>query len=196
MGRPRIERSPPSPLPERVAEDDHPLAAESVIAPSESAAQNGARAERLEEGAGDESPRPLHRLRARVEVVRLESRAAHVLKRAGRALEIRELRGREVLAERQEAARIGIGERAQQHAVHDAEDRGVGADSQSERRHGDRSESGVPRQPAQRVAEILDDRHSSARRARWGSIRAARAAGIAQASRDTSDRRPVRRRGS
>ena len=52
--------------------------------------------------------------------------------------------------------RVGlrVGERTQQHAVDDAEDRAAGADAERQRQDGDDREARSPRQLAQRVAGV------------------------------------------
>ena len=64
-----------------------------------------------------------------------------------------------------EAVGRGERERVEQHAAHDAEDRGVGADPERQRREGHDGKSGRRAKPAQRVAQILfelvGDRHAT-----------------------------------
>ena len=87
--------------------------------------------------------------------------------------------------EEHEALGFPDGERFQQNGVQDAEQSGVGADAERERGHRHGREAGVLAQPADRVTDVLDHgahRFHSARRARIGSIDAARRAGIQQAS--------------
>jgi hypothetical protein len=54
-------------------------------------------------------------------------------------------------------AGIAIGQRAEQHRVHRAEDRGVGSDSQGEREDDDAGEGRALGQAAEAVAEILQE---------------------------------------
>ncbi len=62
---------------------------------------------------------------------------------------------REPAADQNELARARIRQRPKQHAVDDAEDRGVGADAERQREHGDDREAGRARQSANRVARVL-----------------------------------------
>ena len=72
---------------------------------------------------------------------------------------------RVVLLDGDKALGIGVGKRAQQHAVDDAEDGGVGADAERESEYGDDGESRRFSQHSQRVAkiaeEILEELHAA-----------------------------------
>jgi hypothetical protein len=57
-------------------------------------------------------------------------------------------------AQRHQPAGIGIGQRPEQHRVHHAEDRRVGADAQGKREHRDYGEPRAPSQAAEREPEI------------------------------------------
>ena len=84
----------------------------------------------------------------------------------------------EVVRHRQEPSRIRVGKRPQEDAVDDAEDRGVGADAERQRRHGDGGEAGVRGEAAQSVADVLQQcLHHSLLSAVIGSTRDARRAG-------------------
>ena len=72
---------------------------------------------------------------------------------------------------------VGIGQRAQQHAVHDTEDRRGRADPEGQRDDRDRGEAGILLKVADRVADIVAHCRYSVRSARTGSSRAARRAG-------------------
>ncbi len=63
---------------------------------------------------------------------------------------------------------IGVGERltAEQRRIHQAEDRGVGADGEAEDEHGRRGEAPVAHQPAEAVARVARQRIESRRPAR------------------------------
>src|SRR5690242_11819660 len=50
---------------------------------------------------------------------------------------------------------IGVGQRAQQHGIHDAENGGVCADAEGEREHGDGGEGGTAAELAEGVAHVL-----------------------------------------
>ena len=89
------------------------------------------------------------------------------------------------LAEADETPGGVHGQRAQENGVHDREHRGVGADAQPQSQQRRGGEAGCPREPAQRVAEILDHSDLSAV---MGSTREARRAGIAHAAAETARR--------
>jgi hypothetical protein len=57
---------------------------------------------------------------------------------------------------------VGIGIRAEHHGIHDAEDCGVRADAERERRDDDRGVAGMPPQRAQRVCHVGPDRRHEA----------------------------------
>ena len=82
-------------------------------------------------------------------------------------------------------------ERLEQDSVRDAEHRRVGADGERERQHRHRREAGALAQGAQGVAEVLDVRYPSARRAITASMRVLDRAGIRLASAATPMRNPV-----
>ena len=90
-----------------------------------------------------------------------------------------------------QAVRVAQGQRPQQHGVHDAEDRGVGADGDGERGHRDRGEPGPPRATGARRASGPGCRLSiySARSALTGATRVARQAGTALAAREIVTRK-------
>jgi hypothetical protein len=54
-----------------------------------------------------------------------------------------------------EPVRLRIGQRAQQHAVDDREDGGVGADAQRQRQHRDGGEAGAARELPRPVPQVL-----------------------------------------
>jgi hypothetical protein len=62
---------------------------------------------------------------------------------------------RQRLAQYNEPLGLAVGERPEQHAVHDAEDRGVGADAEREREHDRDREGRRLAQAAQAVADVL-----------------------------------------
>ena len=76
-----------------------------------------------------------------------------------------------------------VRQRAQEHAVHHAEDRRGGADAERERGHGERGEGRTTAQAPEGLPEIVAERvdHSDLS-ATTGSIRLARRAGMAQAT--------------
>ena len=61
-------------------------------------------------------------------------------------------------ANRDEAIGVGVGERLQQHAVDDAEDRGDGAEAERQRERGDDQETRLFQQQAASVADIVNER--------------------------------------
>src|ERR1700751_5471533 len=99
-----------------------------------------------------------------------------------------------VVEERHQPIGIRIGQRVEQHRVHDGEDGGVGADAKRQRENRNRGEAWRPAQLAQSVAKILGYlRHNyySVRRACIGSIEAARRAGKYVASKTTASSRLI-----
>src|SRR4029077_19969392 len=75
--------------------------------------------------------------------------------------ELRELEGIAIgrgvpRPEDEEAIRVRERQRAQQHAVDHAEDRGIGADTEREGDQGHQREARSPREAARRVAYVLD----------------------------------------
>src|SRR5262245_26609092 len=62
------------------------------------------------------------------------------------------------LADRYEAMGCRIRQRAKQHGVDDAEDRGVGADAESQRQYDRGRESGILPQDANRIGDVLTQR--------------------------------------
>ena len=50
------------------------------------------------------------------------------------------------------------GQRPEQHAMDDAEDRGVGADAERHRQDDGRGEAAIPDQPSERRAQVLASR--------------------------------------
>ena len=73
-------------------------------------------------------------------------------------------------AERDELVGPVVRQRPQQHRVDHAEDRGVGADAERQRQHGDEREGGAPRQSADRESKVPPERIHHAT-SRWkGSV--------------------------
>ena len=74
------------------------------------------------------------------------------------------------LAQVDEPVAVAVRQRLEQHAAHDAEDRGVGADAEREREDDDGGERGAVAQRAQRVRDVggdaLEPRQAALRRAR------------------------------
>src|SRR5262245_47879297 len=56
-----------------------------------------------------------------------------------------------------QAIRLGVGQRAEQHAVNHAENRRVGADTQSQRDDGSQCEAWFLRQHSKAIAEVLPE---------------------------------------
>jgi hypothetical protein len=143
-----------------VAENDDVLAAVPIVRLVEGSPDHGPRAKRLEKASADESRPALQGLGSDFQVERLQSRPAHLRKRASGLFEVLELRRREIALERHEPLGVGIREGPQQHSVHHREDRRVGSDSEGERRDGNRGESRSAGKGPQRVANVLKQRHA------------------------------------
>ena len=65
-----------------------------------------------------------------------------------------------------ERVAVRVGQRLEQHAVDDAEDRRVGADAERHRHDDDEGEAGVAAKGADPVAHVLRDRFDDARQPR------------------------------
>ena len=72
------------------------------------------------------------------------------------------------------AIRLGPRQRPQQHGVHDAEDRGVGADAERQRQHGDGGKAGVARERARAEAQVLARRSRASEGGRMSRLRRTR----------------------
>jgi hypothetical protein len=155
-----------SALPERVAQHHHGVAAGLVLVAAERAAEERADGESLEEAVGHELAD--HQLRV---VAGQREAGAHV--RAHRQegarprLPVEEVQRRRpcaadvaavvMLVEHQQAVRIGVRQRAQEHGVDDAEHPGVGADPQRQGDHGGRGQAGAPAEHAERLPQVLQE---------------------------------------
>jgi hypothetical protein len=151
-----------SPPPQTVAQDHHPPAVRRVFVRSEVAAQDGAYAERPKEirrhthaanplrlAVGDERGRPRSDERDLFEAV-----AAIAPVEIGRVSDVACGSIRTAIADQGEPLRRRVRERPQQHGIHDAEDRGVGADAKRERDERDpRERRSLPEQP-RRIPDI------------------------------------------
>ncbi len=74
--------------------------------------------------------------------------------------------------------RLGVGQRTEQHAVGDAEDRRVGPDAEGQRHHRDEGEPGPLPQPAKGIAQVLQQPVHSDLSEDIGSTLSARRAGM------------------
>ena len=150
--------------PEVVGQDRHGRDAGTVVAGAGEPAEHRGEAHDVEEVAGDEADldgghvgiAPQHgvpgrvlrdigeRRRARAEVAYLGDGEEHVLaaEPVGRVAEV------------DQPVAVAMGQRLEQHAAHDAEDRGGGADAEREGDHDDRGEPAIPAQGAKAVAEV------------------------------------------
>jgi hypothetical protein len=146
------------PAPEAVADHRAFVETGAPIGPRERAAERGADAEHLEvAGAHAEGFDALGFLAAR-EVGVDRPGHGHVGEHARALLQVFELgRGHpdvgeieagQVVLHGHELLRARVGERAQEHGVHDREERGVGADSDAEGEDGDGGEARRPQKPA------------------------------------------------
>jgi len=86
----------------------------------------------------------------------------------------------------EQAVRVFVRERAEQHGVHGAEDGCVRADSQGERDHGDGRKTGSAQQRAGSVAEILREHVTQTSH---GSIRLGRSAKVSTFTLDLGARK-------
>ena len=163
--RPSHDRAVAAPLslPQRMAENDDLLPAVPVVGLVEGSSDHRPRAQRLEEASADESRPALEGLGSDLQVEGLQSRPAHLRKRARGLFEVLELRRREVVLERNESLGVGVREGPQQHSVHHREDRRIGSDPEGERRNGDRGEARGAREGPQRVADVLEQCHAPPR---------------------------------
>src|SRR5205823_6166294 len=143
-----------------------------VVLGSEPSPDHGLNAERRERAFRDGEA--LHLLR------RSEPRDAHsvavpyteLLKRAilvtkgevigGREIQILNGDPRRLLPDADQLLRIGVWQRLQQNAVDDAEDGGVGTDSNSDREYGQKSEHRRAKQSAENAPELLAERSHNA----------------------------------
>ncbi len=150
--------------PEVVGQDRHRRDAGAVVARAGESAKHRGEAHDVEEVAGDEADldaehvgvaaqhgvpgRVLRdigeRRRAVAQVAYLGDGEEHVL--------AAEPIGR--LAEVHQAVAVAMGQRLEQHAADDAEDRGGGADAEREGDHDDGGEPGIPAEGAEAVAEV------------------------------------------
>ena len=171
MTRPIAWERPPVPLPRGVAEQDRFFGARALVAPVESAADGRTYPQHVEErcrdaraaeasrffvpGPGPHNrcgrPDPLERAALSLHVAHLRLGEPH--RRAQRAFG-RGLLGRHVHDEPHNTPGILIWQRLQQEPVHDAEDRGVRADAEAERQHGDRRKSGILLERSQRMPQV------------------------------------------
>jgi hypothetical protein len=164
-------------LPVLVAEDDDRLGKGGVFSRKEGPAEKGANAEDVEEARGNDAgvdslrwPVPHEREGHRMVLdERLERGARPPI---GFELGVGEPERREVgaaggraLFQEDHAGRLGVGERPQQHVFDDAEDGGVDADSEGERRDRDEKEASRAAERAEGVAQVLaqgiDERESA-----------------------------------
>ena len=159
-------------LPEPAAEQDGRSSAEPVVGSAEVAADDRRLAERAEEIRGDHGTAEALRLVRAGEVVVLIAVDGHRRERLRHALPVEEIQvadrpfveSRRVVVDGGELAGVGIGERVEQHAVDDGEERGVRADAEREGEHGGRREAGRLEQHANRVAQIVQQcAHASLR---------------------------------
>ena len=155
-GRPTIERSPANWLCQkpydRATRRSPPGTSSRRPSGRPSAAR---RAEGLEELPATSAASSFERLSGAGQIERHRRSASHRVERARRRAQIRKLGGREVDLQRDEAPGIGIGKWREEHALDDAEDRGVGADAEGERRDGRQREAGALRESPERVLEVL-----------------------------------------
>ena len=156
-----------SPLPEPVRQHHDLLVPRDVVRGAERPAERRGDAERVEEVGGDaQAGQPLRRALA------LAPQDAAPVGEAGDRFEaaalvavVAELREREGEALARGVARVDPGEplgrgereRLQQHGVHDAEQRRIGADPERQRDEREQREPGRVRQPSKRVTQVLDE---------------------------------------
>ena len=173
--RGRIGTEPPAP--EAVAEDDGLPAVGRVLGGGEVAADCRLHAEHPEEVRRD--PHAADPFGFAVRDQRRDPRPdeRHVLERVAALAPVEERRvadvagrsGRAALADRDEPIGIRVRQRAEQHGVEDAEDRGVRADAERQRHERDGREAGrTPKQP-RGVADVsrqIDDQVRRPRRRR------------------------------
>ena len=171
--------------PEVVGQDRHGRDAGAVVARAGEPAEHGGEAHDVEEVAGDEADldgchlgvapqygvpgRVLRdigeRRRAAPQVADFGDGEEHVLaaEPVGRVAEV------------DQAVAVAMGQRLEQHAAHDAEDRRGGADTEREGDDDDSGEPGIPAERAEAVAEVgedvLDPRQPALVPYRLGSLR-------------------------
>ena len=139
-----------------------------VVGGGEEGADERLRAEHCQQVRGDaDRPYPL-RLAVAGEVRVGADRDRHRLEAADRVLDVEVLRRREPVfgdaepgrrvPEDELTVRVLVRQRPQQEGAGDAEDRGVGADADCQRQHGDDEETGACGQRPDRVADVLQRR--------------------------------------
>src|SRR5205085_696260 len=153
-------------LPKLVTEDRNEIRAWPVLIVREPAADQGLDAERREKTGGNDLRLHLDRIAGAGKIqARLPDRRQFI-KRAAALLPIEKIcRGDHVLMlgmlgeafpDHDDAIGVGVIERAQEHAIDHAEDRGVRADSKGQRDHGGEGEAGFFEKGTQPVTQILE----------------------------------------
>ena len=142
-------------LPEPVRDRRHALASRHVVGLRKRAPEGGAGPERFEEVARDERGFELERLTIACQIEGHRRSAAHGGERAGRGAQVRELGGRQVPFQREQAGRLRVRKWREQDPLNHAENRRVGADPQSEGRYGRQREARTFSESPERVLQIL-----------------------------------------
>jgi hypothetical protein len=160
--------------PESIAQHEHAMTSDDVLAGRERAAGRGAHAEYVEEVRGDEQALHAHGLVA----AEREARESGVARRgsevdgdvrersvplapaqqvAGRDAGFGPVEQRVHFPELNEGRRVAVRERLQQHGVHDAEDRGGRAGAERQRENRRACEAGPPAKLADPVPQVGGD---------------------------------------
>ena len=169
-------QAPELAMPEAIAEERDGAGAQAIVGSVEIAADRRVDAERGQELRGDhEAVHPLCRTVTAGEVVVLVAIHGHGREGAVLALPVEEIEiadGRLRLAsialvDGNQLARLRVGQRVEQDAVHDGEERGIGADPESERDHGDDGEGRSLEEHAKGEADVLGKSDHGGPR-RWG----------------------------
>ena len=138
-------------LPEAMADDDGGLRVGTRFVRGEGPAGFRRDAENAEEAVAHRAPLGKARLAAAEDRRRIAAVGRHRVEARRSVAPVDEVRmryargaaARVALAERDDAGGLAVRQRPQQHAVDDAEDRGVGADAERQRDHGDEREGGT-----------------------------------------------------
>src|SRR5215472_1014589 len=151
-------------FPQTMADDDHRRPAAPVFLERELTAKTWLDAKRAEEPRSQlDAIEMFRRTRSRQVIALVQPNRRHVLERACAALPIDKIRvGNRVLRDalvalqnHDEALRLEIWQRRQNHAPHHAEHRSVCANAQGERENRNRAKAGIFSQDAQAEAQIL-----------------------------------------
>jgi hypothetical protein len=167
--RPGIAAQPR--LPVRVAQDDGGWAPRLVVLGRERPAQERGHAEQREDAVRDAKDRHALRLGQSGHAGRAVGPEPHVLERPALVTrgEVEGRTGAQVddvdaggdVPDPDQLLGVGVGERLEEHAVQDAEYRGVGADGDGHRCDGHRREQRGPREPADEVLRLGGEVHGS-----------------------------------